>query len=81
MASTTDRLPIRFVVQHYPNGRAWLELESVDGNMLPGLGNSFLGLDLQEGTDAEKLASVLNESVVMLSHTRVFREQVQEKPY
>lgn len=81
MASTTDRLAIRFVVQEYPDGRKWIELESVDGSLLPGLGNSFLGLDVKEGTDAEKVAAFLNERVEGVLHVRMFREVAQRRVF
>jgi hypothetical protein len=43
MAWITDRVSFLFIVQSYPNGQPWIELEPPDGKSLPGSGNSFLG--------------------------------------
>jgi len=69
--ATTEREEYQFTVKESGEGTPWIMLEP-SHQSLKSLGNSFLGLDLNEGStlqQAEEVARYLNQNIVSLAHT------------
>jgi len=81
--SHTERERYQFVVKQTASGKPWIDLQPVHGNLsilespqrLTNVADyGFLGFDLPDDMtfdEAEKLADLLDEKIVMVSFTRL----------
>ncbi len=69
--ATTESEEYQFTVKEYSDGTPWIALEP-SHRALESLGNSLLGLELNEGSTyqrAEEVARYLNQNIVSVAHT------------